>query len=293
MTNLTARLAEGTMIIDGGTGTELERRGVPMVNNAWCAMGAATHPDELRAIHRSYIDAGVEVIIANTYATSRHLLEFGGIEDRFEELNRRGVEIAIEARKASGRTDVLVAGSISTTQQGGPFPPIEDARVNYLDQARILAEAGADLIILEMMRDIDHTQAALDGAATTGLPIWMGYSCVIGDDGVPMLWNGEHTLADGLAALDPGAVELVAIMHTETIYIDACIDVVKQGWQGPVGVYAHCGHFVPPHWQFIDIISPEDYHDECVRWVEAGVDVIGGCCGIGPDHIKLLIERFG
>ena len=135
------RLANGELIlIDGATGTDIERRGVPMVENAWCGVSALTHGDDVRAVHRAHIDAGAELIIANTYASSRHLLARAGEEQHFVEINRRAVELAIEARDQAGRPEVLVAGSMSTSRQGGPFPDVEVARVNFAEQGIILAE---------------------------------------------------------------------------------------------------------------------------------------------------------
>lgn len=288
MPTLSDRLARGELIlIDGATGTDLERRGVPMVEHAWCGDSARTHPDDLRAVHLAHIEAGAELIIANTYASSRHVLEQAGVDEHFELLNRRGIEVAIEAREVSGRSEVVVAGSISTTQQGFDLPPLEVARANYLEQAHIQAEAGADMIILEMMRDIEHTQAAVDAALSVGLPIWLGISCVV-EDGVPWMFNKTVTVADFLPTIDPKSIELLAVMHTETAEIDACLDVIDDGWDGPVGVYAQSGEFDPPVWVFIDVISDADYAEACMRWIERGVQVIGGCCGIGHEHISHL-----
>ena len=288
MKKFSERLAAGERIlIDGATGTDIERRGVPMVEGAWCGSSTFTHPDDVREVHLAHIAAGAEVIIANTYASSRHILAQAGIEERFEAVNRTSVELAIEARKQSGQGDVVVAGSMSTTRQGGEFPPIEVARANYLEQARILADARADVIILEMMRDIDHTEACLAGATATGLPIWLGVSAEI-TNGVPTMWDGTITVDAFLERFASEDVEVIAIMHTETADVDACLDVLDAHWQGPVAVYAQSGLFDPPDWIFIDVISPEDYADACMRWVDRGVQIIGGCCGIGHEHIAHL-----
>jgi len=282
------RLAAGELIlIDGATGTDLERRGVPMVQNAWCGASALTHPHDLVAVHRAHIDAGAELIIANTYASSRHVLEGAGVGEHFEKLNRIGVELALQARAEAQRPDVVVAGSISTTEQGNEVPPLDVASANYAEQAQILADAGADLIILEMMRDIEHTHAALDAAIAVGLPIWLGISCVV-KDGLPWMWREGVTVADFIPTLAGKPVELLAVMHTETDEIDACLDVLDRHWDGPVGVYAQSGVFDPPDWVFIDIISTEEYGTACQRWIDRGVQVIGGCCGIGHEHISHL-----
>ena len=293
MPNLTSRLAAGELIlIDGATGTELEKLDVPMVEDAWCAMANLTNPDAVKEVHRTNIAAGAELIIANTFPATRHVLERAGCGEFFEELNRIGIELALAARDeaaaASGLPPVPVAGSISTTQQGGPMPPLEVARVNFADQVKIQAEAGADLFILEMMRDIDQTNAILDAAEPTGLPIWVGYSCELRDDEPLLIYGTGGPLADALETLRDRRVELVAIMHTETDQIDGCLRVVAEHWDGPVGVYAHTGRFEQPNWVFHDTISVDDYAEACLRWVDAGVQVIGGCCGIRPHHIEKL-----
>lgn len=293
MPTLSQSLANKEVIlIDGATGTELERANVPMVEQAWSAAAALTHPDVVRGVHESYINVGAQMIIANTYSCSRHLLATAGLEHHFEQLNRTGVRLALEARANVATKPIVVAGSISTTEMTiHQQPPIDVARRNYSDQAKLQAAAGVDMFVLEMMRDIAHTEIALEAALQTGLPVWVGLSCVM-QDGVPYLFNKTVSLADGLRAICEKPFELLAIMHTETVDIDACLDVVDQYWDGPIGVYAQSGDFIPPKWQFIDTITPADYGEACLRWVARGVQVIGGCCGIGPEHIAYLRDRL-
>ena len=290
--SLADRLDAGDVVlIDGATGTDIERRGVPMVENAWCGVSALTHPDDVRAVHLAHIQAGAELIIANTYASSRHLLAWASQEEHFEEINRTAIRLALEAREQAGRPDVLVAGSLSTTRQGGPFPDLEAARANFTEQAQLHADTGADLLVLEMMRDIEYTEACLDGAYASGLPIWLGISCVI-KDGAPWMWEETATVDAFMERFRNEPIELIAIMHSETEDIDACLDVVQAHWNGPVGVYAQTGRFDPPEWVFIDVISPQDYADACLRWRDRGVQVLGGCCGIGHEHIAHLHDRL-
>ena len=111
---LMARIEAGeTILIDGGTGTECELRGVPMLPNAWNGGASLSHPDILRGIHTDYLDAGARIIITNTFGTSRHALEDAGVADDFYEYNRRAAEICVEAREEAGRDDVLIGGGIS------------------------------------------------------------------------------------------------------------------------------------------------------------------------------------
>ena len=292
MPTLTQRLANNEiLLIDGATGTELERAGVPTVKEAWTAATSLTDPDAVRQVHANYINAGAQMIIANTYSCSRHLLARAKLDDKFEHLNTIGVEMACEVRDRLNK-DVVVAGSISTTEMmQWEQPPEAVARQNYAEQAQIQATAGADMICLEMLREIEHTQYALDAVYKTGLPVWVGYSCIL-KDGVPYLFNGKETLEDALKAIQGQPIELVTIMHTETVDVDACLDVVQKYWDGPIGVYAQSGEFIPPKWQFIDTITPEEYGAACLRWVERGVQVIGGCCGIGREHIEYLSQHL-
>ena len=109
------------VLIDGGTGSELKRRAVPMSASAWSGLAVHTHPEVVRAVHTAYIHAGAEVIIANTFGTARSLLQAAGIGNEFERINRRAVELAFEARDAAGKSavDVAIGGSLSNLN----FPP--------------------------------------------------------------------------------------------------------------------------------------------------------------------------
>jgi S-methylmethionine-dependent homocysteine/selenocysteine methylase len=285
---LIQRLHNGDQIlIDGATGTEIERRGVPMIVNAWNGAGALTHPDIVRQVHEDYIRCGAQIVISNTFSTSRHVLQDAGLEGQFELLNRRGIELALEARTNMKTPDVLVAGGIAHLSFSGQTPPTHLLRANIEEQAGIMANAGANLIMLEMMTDIERMLIVLDAAQKSGLPVWVGFSCRLDERGEPRLLDGP-TLLDGVKAIQDKEVPVVTIMHTEVEYIDACLNVLKANWQGPIGVYAHSGKFVEPNWIFNDVISPEDYASAANSWLQQGVQVVGGCCGIGFEHIQVL-----
>src|ERR687898_928127 len=285
----------GVVILDGATGTELERRGVPMDDAAWDAAALLTHPDAVREVHEDYIRAGADVIITNTFATARHVLEPAGMGERFRELNTRAVTLAKEARENAAEGAVFIAGSISTFTARYDYsyePRAEKAHANYREQAEVLAESGADVIALEMMRDIEQTTHAAEAAVATGLPVWVGFSCKTTDEGTAVLWDGHHTLAEALEQIPPIGASLLSIMHTLTDDTPAALRELSSRWSGPVGAYPHSGEFVMPHWRFIDMISPDDFTGQAQGWVGMGVQLVGGCCGIGPEHIRLLKERL-
>jgi S-methylmethionine-dependent homocysteine/selenocysteine methylase len=294
MSALQQRLDGGEVVIlDGATGTELERRGAPMDEAAWDAAALLTHPDMVREVHEDYIRAGADVIITNTFATARHVLEPAGMGERFRELNIRAVTLAKEARENAAEGPVFIAGSISTFTARYDYsyePRAERARANYREQAEVLAESEADVIALEMMRDIEQTTYALEAAVSTGLPVWVGFSCKSTDEGTIVLWDGDHTLTEAMERIPPLGASLVSIMHTLTEDTAPALRDMSERWSGPVGAYPHSGEFIMPNWQFIDMISPEDFARQAQGWLEMGVQLIGGCCGIGPEHIRQLKE---
>lgn len=296
MSTLQQRLDGGEVIVlDGAMGTELEKRGVPMDDAAWSAAALATHADTVREVHEDYIRAGADLIITNTFPTARHVLEPAGMGEQFRELNIRAVTLAKEARDHAAERAVFIAGSISTftaRYDYGYEPRVERARANYREQAEVLAETGVDVIALEMMRDVEQTTYAMEAAVATGLPVWVGFSCKTTDEGAVVLWDGEHSLVEALEMLHPLEASLVSIMHTLIEDTPAALREVSKCWSGPVGAYPHSGEFIMPNWQFLDVVTPADFATQTQGWLEMGVQLIGGCCGIGPEHIRLLKERL-
>ena len=294
---ITDRLRSGQrIVIDGGTGTELERRGVPKLENAWNGGGTLSHPDVLRQIHIEHIEAGAEIIISNTFATSRYILESAGVGQDFDAYNRRSVELAVEARDHVGDDSVAIAGGLShwswTTE-----PTLDDIRRSAHDQAQIMAEAGADLLMLEMMSYIDKMLVMIKSARASGLPVWVGISVgdeegtPTGDPGTINLRGGEP-LRDALTALAPLDVDVLNIMHTDVDLVDGCLDVLDEHWSGIVGVYAHSGDYVDGVWQFGGSMDPARFAEWCAGWNDRGVQVHGGCCGTEPSHIKALKQAI-
>ncbi len=242
-------------------------------------------------MHEDYLRTGAEIIISNTFATHYYALLDAGEAESFEDYNRRGVELAIEARNNVDKPDALVAGGISCWSWSGKHPSLQELKPATERQVEIIAGAGADLFLLEMMIDIDKMLILLDAARATGLPLWVGFTCAPDERGVVRLRNGEPLL-DALAALEGRRVDLVNIMHSEVGDIEACLDTLQAAWSGPVGVYAHSGQFENNRMNFDSTISPADYCTAARRWLDRGINVIGGCCGIGPRHIEQLARAL-
>ena len=305
MTDLHTRLKNGDIVIlDGGTGTELERRNVPMNDDAWCALATDVDPDALRGVHEDYIRAGAEVITANTYASSRNMLGPAGMGDRVAGLNRRAVEIAREARdRAAGGRAVAVAGSMSHMMPMIPgesrnrpedLPSDDEVLANARELAGIIKSAGADLIVMEMMSRPPQMRPLIEAARETGLPVWIGMSARLDDNGEVVSFAWESYPFDEVvdAALQAGGGEVLGIMHTNVHVVEPALDIVRKHWSGPMMAYPDSGYFKMPQWQFDDIIPAEDLAKEAKGWIAQGATAVGGCCGLGVEHIETLAARL-
>jgi S-methylmethionine-dependent homocysteine/selenocysteine methylase len=300
--------AGGVVIIDGGTGSQLQAEGVPMDDLAWSARANLEHPEAVQRVHEAYISAGADVIIANTYAASRAALEPAGLGGQVAEVNRAAMRAACTARDGSGSRQVLVAGSISSfcpivmdaAALGAPLdrPAADDPRfpdlADFREQAQLLAETGADLIALEMIDARGYGSAAVQAATETGLPVWLGISPSRLPDGTlgtfPELGDGE-TFADLISALAAPSLAAVTVMHANPELTLDAIEVVREHYAGPIGIYAETGGWTPPNWVFSGL-TPEEYVAQAVTWADHGAQLIGGCCGVGPEHIALLAARL-
>jgi len=291
------------ILLDGAISTEIEKRGVPMDQLTWSGMGSRTGSETLLEVHKDYIRAGADVITTNTFSSARHSLSTAGHGGDTREINALAVALAKQAvEEASDGRTVLVAGSISpfgayTEIAGFETPPLEQLRDSYREQAQILAEEGVDLLLLEMLRDVERSSVIVEAALSTGIPVWSGFSSEV-NPGKPVMPLGEYAVADG-ATFDEmlGSVmalggDMAIVMHSEVEYIAPTLGVMKRKWDGPLGAYAHSGTWARPQWNFEGVISPEDYLQAAKGWVEAGARLIGGCCGIGPEHIRLLNENL-
>ena len=290
------KLAAGELVvIDGAMGTELESRGVPMHEKAWSGAAMLTHPEAVRAAHEDYITAGAEVIITNTFSSGRPALEPAGLDDEFARINRSAVEVAQQARDGAAQGPVAIAGSMCEwVNEEGEWAKSGRLSDAYREQADLLAEAGVDLIALEMSSHPDYTSLITEAALSTGLPVWLGVSCrrdaetgeVVGHD------KPHANIGQIVGDLADSGISVINVMHSPIADTTAGLSVVKEHWSGPLGVYPESGHFVMPNWQFVDVIEPDDLVNETRGWVADGAQIIGGCCGLSVPHIRALKAAF-
>ena len=275
----------GTLLLDGGTGTELRRRGLELNNAAWSGLASLTHYDLLVAIHADYIAAGADVVTTNTFATTRFVLDAAGHGDTFAAINARAVAAAREARDSSGR-EVTLAGSLSCLPprfDAHAYPDERAESAAYLELAETLAEAGVDLLVLEMMQETRHAPLACAAARAVGLPWWLGVSCRLGAGadlvGFDFPLVPLATCLDVLLPLEPAAV---AVMHSPVTAVVPALTTIRTRWGGPLGAYPEVGD--GRH----STVAPGELAAEAREWLAAGARIVGGCCGTTPEHVGTL-----
>lgn len=291
--------AGGVLILDGGVSTELERRGVPMSDRAWSGRVALDDWEAIVGVHLAYIEAGADVITTNTYATSRLVLAGAGLGERVEEINRRSIEAAFEARTRSGRDDLLVAGSMShmvPVATGGylpdlvanPDPDLEVMEAAFREMRAIHEDAGVDLLLLEMLSVRGRMTAMFDALDGTGLPVWCGLAAAREGNGIAAWHDRATPFADVVAVAARRNFDLLGIMHTQADLIAQALPILRAAHDGPLMAYPDSGYFEMPHWRFVDTLAPERFADLARGWRDQGAQVLGGCCGLGPEHIAAI-----
>ena len=291
-----------SVLMDGALGTELERRELPIEGAGWSALAVRDHGEVIRDIHREYIEAGARLHIVNSFALARHVLEPIGLGADFKVLNRRAVELFDEAVACAGadRSQHWAAGSLSTfcANSDRSLLPQGKALINNCrDQAQVLVDAGVDLFALEMLFDCDVSLAMLQAVAPFRLPVILGFTCEWDEDN-PRQVTILQGMGRPVATLDQVLKEIVAkvdsqnlilsIMHSEADATDAALEILQGCWSGPVAIYPNSGGFVDLHLQFDEVCSEAEFEQAAQGWLQAGVQIVGGCCGIGPAHIRGL-----
>ena len=280
------------IILDGGMGTALERNGVPMDDKVWSGRAMLTHPDAVRSAHEAFIEAGAEAILTNTFSTARHMLEPGGLGSEVRKINSLAVDLAKQARERVARSPVAIVGSICewTSDLNPTWCSPEVVGQAAREQAEVLAESGVDILALEMCERVELSEAVTDAIIGLGLPVWMGVSARThqGQTELATASYADCSFEEIVKRISSYPVDIVNIMHTQIPDVDRAFEIVRRYWSGPIGIYPESGFFTMPNWNFVDVISPEDLVAEANTWVKNGVRLLGGCCGLGPEHIKAL-----
>ena len=297
-------------ILDGGTGREIERRGGPFRQPEWSALALYEKPDIVRDIHKSYIDAGSNAITTNTYA----VVPFHIGRERYDKdakwLLDLAVDLAVQAR--GDRKDVQIMGSVPPIT--GSYEPgkFDEAIVGPILQDFLGAFRGkVDAILLETIGSVQEAKFALEQVKKSGvdLPVYLSFHVDASgsDENKPRLLTGdtlgqamEQLMQTGL--LHPDRVPLVMVNCCDVKVVDealrelaSALDIATSGFR--IGAYPNAFSAPPAAAANEKVrevdhsISPSFLKSVAKRWIsEYGARAVGGCCGIGPDHIKAVAE---
>lgn len=289
-------------LLDGGMGRELQRRGAPFRQPEWSALALMEAPEQVIAAHQAFIDAGAQVITTNNYA----VVPFHIGEARFAERGRELVSLAGRlARKAAQGSNTRIAGSLPPLFGSYRADLYQAERVEELARPIIAALAAhVDLWLAETQSLIAEIRAVHALLPKDGKPYWVSFTLQDSlHDGIPRLRSGETVEAAAQAAIALGA-DAMLFNCCQPEVIEAALAVAagearRQQVTLQFGAYANA---FPPQPEDATAndgldelradLDPPAYLAWARRWQQAGASLIGGCCGIGPEHIAILAQQL-
>ncbi len=282
---LLTRLGEGPLVADGAMGTMLYARGVPF-DHCFDAVNL-TGPDLVGGIHTAYLEAGAELLETNTFGANRLKLAVHGMADDADAINAAGVKIAREAGDRASRR-VWVGGSIGPL--GRPIAPlgavsVDEATEVFAAQARSLAAAGADLLILETFIDLNEITAAVRGAQRAAdLPIVA--QMTFAQDGRTLLGYSPEEIVAHLEALGVAAIGANCSVGPQGIV--EVMERMAAVARTPLSAMPNAGLPSYVGGRLSYVASPAYMAEHARALADLGVAVIGGCCGTTPEHIAAI-----
>ena len=280
------------LMLDGATGTNLFAMGL-MTGDA-PEMWNFEHPEKIEALHQSFVDAGSDLFLTNSFGGTRYRLKLHNAQDKVHEINREaariGRRVADRAMKEKGRT-VIVAGSIGPTgelyEPLGPLT-IADGADAFAEQARALADGGVDVLWIETMSSKEEVTAAVKGAAVTGLPFIT--TCSFDTNGRTMMGLTPAEFARFVHELDPKPVAFGANCGVGAADLVATIVKLSEA-AGPDDIIVAKGNCGIPFYEEGKIKyngTPELMADYARIVRDAGARIVGGCCGTSPEHLTSI-----
>ncbi len=284
------RIKKGVILCDGAMGTLLYARGVPY--ERCFDEQNLSNPQLVQQIHLDYIKAGAEIIETNTFGANKIRLKAHGLDGKVKEINFRGAKLAREARDVSGE-EVFVAGSVGPLGNPlatfGRIPP-QETKTLFEEQASALLEGGVDLFIIETFFDLEEAILAVSAIKKIcQLPIVAQMS--FGEDGKTFMGNSPQKVALELEKLGVDVIGANCSVGPQKM-----LDVIygfKEVTQAFLSAQPNAGmpRFVDG--KYVYFTSKEYFAEYAKKFVEAGVKIIGGCCGTTPDHIQAMAQAIG
>jgi len=280
------------ILLDGAMGTMLMDAGLEQGNppDEW----NVRYPERIKAIHQAYVDAGSQLVLTNSFGGTLFHLEMHNLQGRVYEFNKAAAENARAVADAAPHT-VVVAGDIGPT--GQLFEPMglltfDDAKAAFAEQARGLADGGADVFWIETMSDLNEVKAAIAGIrSVSDLPIIATMS--FDTHGHTMMGISPAKFIEALG--DQDVLALGANCGTGSDELELAVKAMREA--NPDIVLVAKGNAGIPHvvagGEIVYDGSPEVMAEYALNVREIGASLIGGCCGSTPEHIKAMAEALG
>ena len=293
MTFLTALSLPHKLILDGATGTELNRRGVDTGLPLWSANALMNDRDVniLQQIHEDYLRAGADIITTNTFRTHRRALAPSGNGNHARKLTHLAVELVRAAMvNVSSDQPRFVAGSISTLEdcyRSDLVPSDEELLDEHSDRIIDMIECGVDLILIEAINSIREAVAIAKLATITGTPVVVSFVC----DRDGKILSGE-SLTDAAFQLLPLGISAIGVNCGPTPSLAKPLAELQAacGNDFPLIAYGNIGYVDDAvGWVNTDSEDPKKYYEHAAQWP---AKIIGGCCGTTPEHIAQLKLTF-
>jgi len=305
------------ILLDGAIGTELDRQ-IETSLLPWSLDGLIFYPHLLKKVHQSYIDAGAQIITTNGFRTNQRTLtrvDWGQVElpesspkelkevwaeknwDALEQvLNHVAVRIAQQARNASAK-DILIAGNLAPLEDcfaPEKSPSLEISFPEHQQKAQHFADAGVDLILIETMNRIEESEAALQAALETGLPVWISF--IFDSQQTLLSEQSVDELATMLKKYESSSLSAVLLNCFSMTLMDRALPQLVNALTGTdlrVGAYANVeGLSEGGIWKRHEALTPQLYLEHAQRWINDGASIVGGCCGTTPEDIQVLHKNL-
>lgn len=284
-------LTDRAVVLDGGLSTVLVSAGHDLSDELWSARLLLTDPDSIRAAHLTYFRAGAEVVITSSYQVTFEGFERRGVSS--EETTKLLHDSVALARSAASEVDGRrwVAASVGpygamladgSEYRGGYGLSRQQLEAFHRPRIEVLAEAGADVLAVETIPDVDEAEAVLAVVAGQGVPVWLSYSI-----------QGSRTCAgqslEDAFAVVAGVDEVIAVGVNccEPADADEAVAIAREVTGKPVVLYPNSGECWDAEarsWTGMSEFDPA----RVSGWVDSGARLIGGCCQVGPDRIAEL-----
>lgn len=288
-------------ILDGGMGQELLARSTREVTTMWSADIMLHEPQIVTDLHYDFIQAGAQIITLNTYTATPQRLALNNASDKLEILHSLAGIAAQEAitRYANSKPEQIQIAGCLPPLVASYHPDRSPEYAESLTTYRQLVELQApysDLYICETMSSIIEAKAACTAAKESGKPVWLAFS--VCDDNPTQLRGGD-ALVDAIAELVPEYTDTVLLNCSRPEAIEQALPLLADKVKH-IGVYANGFTSITSLYPGTTVkslttrkdLDPQEYAQHALLWAKAGATIIGGCCEIGPAHIKVLSETL-